>query len=138
MESLADKMANNPQAYEGFDLTDAGDAAEDNALSAVFRGKAALLGIEIHVRGNVYCKPPKLKQERMLVKGETALMDGEMQTAFDILEEAALSLLFVREGDGFRSATREDIEEEFNSGDLMAILSGSLGVSLEESNGGNA
>lgn len=83
-----------------------------------------------HVKGVFYAKPPKLRQERALLVIQKQLISEDEQGAFEGLIAAALTLLTVRENGTLRAVSGSDIEDEFSSDELMALLSGVNSLAL--------
>jgi hypothetical protein len=141
MQSLIEKRAENPQAYDfgSFGEGQSVPAAEaGNRFDEAFRSVAALSGVEIWLKNNLYCRPPMLREERQMLRAQSKFAEEDAESGLDIAVEAVLGMLFVREGNALRPAEESDIERQLNSGDLMAILSGAMGVSLSETDAGNA
>jgi hypothetical protein len=140
MQSLTEKRAENPHAYDfgsfGEGQSIPADAA--NVFADQFHSAAALCGVEIHLRGNFYCKPPKLRQERALPTIQAHYAEGDLRSALDVAVSVVSPLLFVWDGSDFRPASEDEIDDEFSSEEVMGILSGALGVKLTEVPEGNA
>ena len=74
------------------------------------------------VRGNFWSKAPKLKQQRRIVEAGAGLQGkADPSLIMDAVVKIAEQILFVRDGDGFRRATSDEIEEEFDLQEIQEI-----------------
>ena len=73
--------------------------------------------------GQFWAKAPKLRQQKQLIGIAAAIeAEGGPSAALDSLVAMCGTLLFVREGEGFRSATAEEIEGNFDMTELQTLL----------------
>jgi hypothetical protein len=128
---LADRIAQNPQAFDFSNIATPTDAEMDAGLLTLEMAIGDYSPIDGH--DGFYFKAPKLREQLAITrfcKGIQGVTDEEEA----LLQIVAMGkrLFYVLSGDDFRLATEDEILDNFNMGQMFAIIARYGGLSYTE------